>query len=167
MATGRGIRTGDRRLSDVGNNNPDDSNKELLEVEEDNTLHPVGVAEQPTAMQPHTADAEPNKQETVEATDKPKRQYNRNFKGVLDEFSTGEPPAPKRGPRTSSTDKVVDFVRSNRGKWCKVGHYAQQHQLSPKLRTIDDVQVQARWETAEDGGKFLWLRMPAKSDSNE
>ena len=108
------------------------TNTDVTPGDEEN-LHPIGVAGDPEATNPHEADPTPNDQSTA-------RKVN---VGITDNAFEVVGDAPERSrsgvlPRgrqlNDSTVAALQFLRQNEGKYCKVGQYSKPGAPSPRLQ---------------------------------
>jgi hypothetical protein len=96
-------------------------------------LHPVGVAGDPAATNPHEADPTPNTQETA------RRRVN---VGIVDEFEVvGDLPAnartrsaPQGRQLNDGTANALQFLRQHKGSYCKVGEWEKPGSPSERLK---------------------------------
>lgn len=99
-------------------------------------LHPVGVAGDPEATNPHEADPTPN----VETKANKRERVNAGI--LTDEFAVlGDRPAdaivrsaPQGRSLNDSTVKALQFLRANPGKYCKVGEWTKRSAPSDRLK---------------------------------
>jgi hypothetical protein len=104
------------------------SNQEL--PGEDSELHPVGVAGDPEATNPHEADPTPNTMKAARSA------------GIQTEAFevVGDRPARRNGPvargrqLNDSTVAALQFLRQHPGQYCKVGEWTKPGAPTPRLQ---------------------------------